>query len=110
MDRDSLTGRVAAIGGDRRHAPDKKGTGQRIAARFSVRPQSEQIQQENSSGQGASTRQSGTEEAESRQAIRRIGRATASGAADATIPERQAAGRMRPNWTNGGTADRRGPP
>ncbi len=72
-----------------------KRAGRRAAFRFTVGPESEQSQQENSSGQGSSTRQSGTEEAESRQTIRRIGRATASGAADAAIPERQAAGHLR---------------
>ena len=90
---------------DRRNVPDMERTGRRVAARFSIRPEPERNQQENSSGQGSSARQSGTEEAESRQAIRCIGRATASGAADAAIPKRQAAGHMRLDRTTGGTAD-----
>lgn len=43
---------------------------------------------------GSSTWQQGTEETEGHQAIRRIGRATATSPADATIPKRQAAGNM----------------
>ena len=77
----------------------------RAVARTSDGPVSEQNQEEDCNGQGASTRQSGTEEAESRQAIHCIDHAAPDGAADAAGTKGKVVWHMNKGWIIGSAAD-----